>query len=451
MRTLFSRPEGIANEDAKREDEESCLLVATKDGEILDANAAARRLLGRSRQEMVSAGRNEIFWASRLREVVEEWRRERGFRGEMRLSRGDGTTFAADVRAVALGEDKVGIVFRKVGEEPSSKSFFKAFVENRSGAVILAAKDGGIRYASPFVGELLGHEPEEMIGGRLSECLHPEDRFRLADVLGENGPTRRTGRFRLRRGGGGWVELEGSVENLLDDPEINGVVLVGWETGPPEDEPLGFEDKLKGVVARLEESERRLRESEKLFRTTFDEAPVGIAHVGTDGRWIRVNKKLCEILGHPRKGLLGNKFQDMTHSDDLESDLKTMELMLAGDISSISHEKRFVKGDFAHVWVSVSASLARDGDGDPRYFICAIEDVTESKRAQLVVQSLRAREIEVLKLLSHGLTNPQIAREMNFSLSSAKVHVGNVIRKLEAKDRTHAAVKAASLGILGGD
>lgn len=156
--------------------------------------------------------------------------------------------------------------------------------------MILSGGDGAVRYASPSVKRVLGHEPEEVIGAGLAERIHPDDRERVMDVFSKEG-ARMTGVFRMGRGGGGWVEIEGSIENMLADAEINGVALVGREASPPgEGGGGGFEEKLKSIVERLEESERSLRESEKLFRTTFDQAPVGIAHVGADGRWIRVNK-----------------------------------------------------------------------------------------------------------------------------------------------------------------
>lgn len=443
------------------ENSEDGMLISTDEGRVLDANAAARRLLGRTRAEIAAAGRNDVFWDSRLKEAIEKRRRKGSFRGKLRLARQDGSTFEAEVSAIDLEDRKVGIVFREAGQREQSgetlegalvEGFFKALVENRTGVVILTGEDGVIRYASPSVERILGHEPEKVIGDDLAEHLHPDDREKAREVFTAETPKGMvSGSFRLRHGGGGWVEIEGSIENLLEDPEIEGVALVGREASPSEGEDRaesGFEEKLKSMVARLEESERRLRESERLFRTTFDEAPIGIAHVGVDGRWIRVNKKLCEILGRSRKELLGHTGAEITHTEDLEADMGAMNLMLSGDEDSVSVEKRFVKKDFTHVWVGIAASLINDEEGRPRYFICTIEDITNIKEAQLIARSMNDRETQVLKLLGSGMTNREIAAEMNFSLSSAKVHVGRVVAKLGASDRTNAAVRAASLGIL---
>jgi PAS domain S-box-containing protein len=81
-----------------------------------------------------------------------------------------------------------------------------------------------------------------------------------------------------------------------------------------------------------------LRESEELGRATFDQAAVGIAHVGTDGRWLRVNDRLCAIVGYPREELLQLTFRDITHPDDLEADLDHVRQLIAGEIKTYSIE-----------------------------------------------------------------------------------------------------------------
>lgn len=435
------------------------IIISSGEGEILEVNAAAERLLDRPRAEIFASGMNAIFSDVRLKKALASDLQDKDFRGKFRLSRGSDASFEAQVGVVNVGDGKVGFIFQEADEgvevsgETEVEGFFKALVENRTGVVILAGDDGAIRYASPSLEEILGSEPEEVIGGGLEDRVHPEDREKVSETFGEPGK-RVSGVFRLRHGGGGWIEIEGSVENLLTDREINGVAFVGRKVNSSSVESPaegGYEEKLKGMVERLAESERRLAESEKLFRTTFDEAPVGIAHVGIDGRWIRTNKKLCELTGYTRRELLGRTFQDITHTDDLGMQVGVLQTMTDGERNLVSFEKRYVKKDFTHVWASVSASLVRDDDGKPQYFIFTVEDITGAREAQQISRSLNDRETKVLALLGRGMTNREIAAEMNFSLSSAKVYVGRVISKLGAADRTNAAVKAANLGILSHD
>src|SRR5437667_132202 len=91
--------------------------------------------------------------------------------------------------------------------------------------------------------------------------------------------------------------------------------------------------------------EEQLRESEERFRATFEQAAVGMAHVGTDGSWLRINQRLCDIVGFDRDELLGRTFQDITHPDDLEPDLALVGKLLAGEVSSFTMEKRYVRKD----------------------------------------------------------------------------------------------------------
>lgn len=124
------------------------------------------------------------------------------------------------------------------------------------------------------------------------------------------------------------------------------------------------------------------RESERRFRATFEQAAVGIAHVGPDGSWLRVNDRLCEIVGYPREELLGLTFQDITHPEDLEKDLDQVKSLLAGGIDTYTMEKRYIRKDDSIVWIDLTVSLVRRDSGEPAYFIAVIEDIQERRRSR---------------------------------------------------------------------
>ncbi len=119
-----------------------------------------------------------------------------------------------------------------------------------------------------------------------------------------------------------------------------------------------------------------LREGEERFRTTFDQAAVGIAHVASDGPWLRVNRKLCESVGYSPEELLKLPFQGIIHSDDLEKDLDYPCQMLADEIDSYSIEKCYIRKDYFTIWVSLSVTLVREPSEEPKYFISIVEDIT---------------------------------------------------------------------------
>jgi PAS domain S-box-containing protein len=127
---------------------------------------------------------------------------------------------------------------------------------------------------------------------------------------------------------------------------------------------------------RLHEAQER---TETRFEATFEQAAVGIALLTPDGRWLRVNRKLSDIVGYRPDELLTKSFQDITHPDDLSSDLELVRQVLAGEISTYTLEKRYLRKDGSIVWINLSVSLVRQPDGSPDYFISVVEDISARK------------------------------------------------------------------------
>ncbi len=149
--------------------------------------------------------------------------------------------------------------------------------------------------------------------------------------------------------------------------------------------------RLKRVVADLEQAADALQQSEKKFRSIFEQAAVGVARLKTDGTWLEVNEKLCRIVGYSRQELLQKSFQDITYPVDLQADLDYVDQLLRGDIATYSMEKRYFRKDGDVVWINLTVSLARDDKGDPDYFISVIEDITERKQANLALRNSEER------------------------------------------------------------
>ncbi len=132
-------------------------------------------------------------------------------------------------------------------------------------------------------------------------------------------------------------------------------------------------DQLEASVLQRTEA---LLKSEERFRATFEQAAVGIAHVGLKGEWINVNSKLCEIVGYSREELSLMTFQDITHPADLNTDLSYLAQSLAGSIETYAMEKRYFRKDRSIVWINLTVSMTRDVDGNPDYFIAVVEDIS---------------------------------------------------------------------------
>jgi PAS domain S-box-containing protein/putative nucleotidyltransferase with HDIG domain len=132
----------------------------------------------------------------------------------------------------------------------------------------------------------------------------------------------------------------------------------------------------------------RLNESEGRFEATFDQAAVGIAIVAPDGRWLRVNHRLCAILGYSQEELLETNFQSLTHPDDLGSDLENMNRMLAHEISTYTMEKKYIRKDGEVLRAKLTVSMVSDDNGDPSYFIGVVEDIRDLKEKEARVLRL---------------------------------------------------------------
>jgi PAS domain S-box-containing protein len=151
------------------------------------------------------------------------------------------------------------------------------------------------------------------------------------------------------------------------------------------DSALAARTQCEQVEARLVDREDQLRSTrnnEAWLRAGFDNAAVGIEHIGHDGRLLRVNRALCRVLGYPVEELLTKSFRDVTYPDDLAADLAKFELMREGTIDSYEVEKRDVRKDGAIIWARKAVSCVRKGDGSIDYFISVIEDISTRKQAE---------------------------------------------------------------------
>ena len=153
----------------------------------------------------------------------------------------------------------------------------------------------------------------------------------------------------------------------------------------------------------MHESVLALRESEERFRGTFEQAAVGFAHNALDGRWLRVNQRCCDILGYTREELLARTFLDVTHPDELSLDHEAIRKFLAGEIRTLSREKRFIHKNGSVVWVDMTVSLTRDPADKAEYFIAVLQDVTARK--QLEGDLLHAQRMEGIGQLAGGVAH----------------------------------------------
>ena len=197
-------------------------------------------------------------------------------------------------------------------------------------------------------------------------------------------------------------------------------------------------------VTRQRRAEEALRESGARFRAVFEQAAVGMAEDAPDGRMLRVNKKLSEILGYPEEELLGRTFKDFTHSDDLEENKEQVRKLLAGEAEAFSAEKRYVRKDGSVIWGNVSASLVRKPSGELASMVAVVEDVTERKRAE---EELRCLNEDLERRVRERTA--ELERERR-TLDAVLDNLSEGVMAVEAGGRVVFA-NPASRSLLGGD
>jgi PAS domain S-box-containing protein len=140
------------------------------------------------------------------------------------------------------------------------------------------------------------------------------------------------------------------------------------------------------MAGELEKKKEALRESAERFRNAFEHAAIGMALVSPDGRFLRVNRALCGLTGYSEGEMLAMTFQDITHPEDLETDLAYVRRLLAGEIHTYQMEKRYFHNDGHVLRILLNVSLVLDAEGKPAHFISQIQDITERKRAEERIQ-----------------------------------------------------------------
>jgi diguanylate cyclase (GGDEF)-like protein/PAS domain S-box-containing protein len=134
---------------------------------------------------------------------------------------------------------------------------------------------------------------------------------------------------------------------------------------------------------------------EQQARMVFEGAPIGMALVGIDGRFLRVNPALCELVGYDADTLMRSTFQDITHPDDLELDLELLHACLDGRRDGYQMEKRYLHRAGHEVWVSLHVAVARDAEGRPTGFVSQILDISDRRAAE-------ASQARFTALVEHG-------------------------------------------------
>jgi diguanylate cyclase (GGDEF)-like protein/PAS domain S-box-containing protein len=268
---------------------------------------------------------------------------------------------------------------RQLDEElRKSEARYRTILDTAFEAIVTITPDGIVRWFNRGAERIFGHRAEEVVGQPVT-LLMPE-RYRELCMAGLHRYLR-TGEAHVV---GGTTELVGlrkdggefPIEMSLGETHENGERL--------------FTGMIRDITAR-KRIEDALREARDRFRSIFDYAPIGVAMVSLEGRYLQVNRSLCEILGYTEEELQALTWQEITHPDDLAASSAYACRIVEGEFPSYHLDKRFLHADGHTVWASLSVSLVRDSEGEPLYFVSQIQDVTERKRAESALRESEQR------------------------------------------------------------
>jgi PAS domain S-box-containing protein len=285
-------------------------------------------------------------------------------------------------------------------------------------------------YLNPFAAERLGSDPASLIGHPIMEFVHPESVPAVVERIRGVSAASLAG-----------VPLD--VRFVAKD----GTVIVAEIVSVP----IIFEGQraILGLIrdiSRRADAEHALRESEERFGNAFHHSPHGMAFVSPEGRWLKANRALCEMLGYSEDELLDHPFIDITHPDDVEIDVEQLRRLTAREISSYNRIKRYRHKDGRFIWVSLAVSVVHDSAGMPAYFIGQMQDVTlqkemqerslEAQRIAGVAETAIAEMNNILtvlvmnaELLAHGSTADEVP-ELASEILSAAHRIAATVQRL---------------------
>jgi PAS domain S-box-containing protein len=268
-------------------------------------------------------------------------------------------------------------------------------------------------FVSPSIREILGVEDISNLGAWF-EQVHPED---LPRVLKSNLKAFITNRFsetgrvwHQKSNSWRWIQV---MATGIHDPKgkpafVNGIMIDVTDRVKAEQalaksrERLGQEVALR--TAKLEATNRQLqqefaereraeeafRESEERFRRAFERAGVGMALINPEGRFLQVNRFLCDLLGRKAEDMVGKDFQRFTYQEDVPRNYADFRALAEGKREYLFFEKRYLHNDGHLIWVTVNFSVVRDSFGRPVYIVAHIQDINDRKRAEEALLQLAA-------------------------------------------------------------
>ncbi|MBC7247917.1 MAG: PAS domain S-box protein [Actinobacteria bacterium] len=365
------------------------IFVTDAQGKVLFMGPSVERTLGYKPHEVVGTSSFGYLHPDDVARVIDFFARgaaRSGFSRNVtcRVKHRDGTWRHMEAVGHNLLHDPVvrGIVInaRDITEQvrlreelKRSEEYFRSIIEAASDIVAVLDREGTVRYASPSTREVIGYEPQELVGRNLFEFTHPDDigdsTAALAFAAGRPGITRYAN-VRIRHKDGSWRYFEAAANNLLDSPAVNGMVILARD------------------VTDRHLWEEALRESEERYRLIFDHSGDAVFTYDAELKLTGVNRRGCELIAYRPEELLGHNIFELgiLHPDDYQTGFTNNQRLFAGEIARA--ELRFLRKDGTVLVGDVTGAPLFNRQGEVVEIINIVRDVTERKRNEERLEAL---------------------------------------------------------------
>jgi PAS domain S-box-containing protein len=322
--------------------------------------------------------------------------------GEVRYVRAQATVVRGDdgapIRLVGANWDVTSVRNLELSLR-ASEDRARNVIASAHQAIVTADEEGRITGWNRHAELTFGWNAEEAVGADLAMIL-PTGHAGVAAFLGGGFGDDIDQRVETaaRRKDGVEIPIELAVSAVRD--------AAGWE--------------LTALMHDISERKEQL----ELFENAFEHAAIGKCLVGLDGAFLKVNPKLCEMVGYSREELLALDFQAITHPDDLDADLSLVTDLYKGLISTYQMDKRYIRKDGVIIWIQLSVSRVDNPDGSPRYFISQIEDLTARRQAEAALKDSEARYRLMAENTTDMILTAGLDGGITFVAASCQVLIG---------------------------